>query len=266
MLSVAVTDDNLIKPASDMDELVAGERDLRMLTKEKHYLGWNWQANSNAKLITTDADNQLTGIRGKVFDKKGGPQKNQVVTLFSNKDTDEILVGTDTTNEAGHFNLPLANYTDSMTVQLGVTNLKGTTQDVDIRLDSFPYPVFKTPEMLKVKFNETASIPEKEAKDYLLDKTVAKQYVSNTIALHDGTKVLKSVTIRTWKKKEYTYDESKRVSQFSQILSWDMMANGGVHNISNGLLMVHGVHMMGNKINIHGPTSMSSMSEPLIDS
>jgi hypothetical protein len=161
------------------------------------------------------------------------------VLPFFNKDADEILVGTDTTNEA-IFNLPLPNYSDSMGIQLGVTNLKGIQQDADIRIDSFPYPVFKTPEILKVKFNETASISEKEAKNYLSDKTVAKQYVSNTIAMHDGTKVLKSVTVRTWKKKEYTYDESKRVSQFSQILSWDMMANGGIRNISNGLLTVPG--------------------------
>ena len=174
------------------------------------------------------------------------------------------MVGTDTTNESGHFNFPLPNYTDSFPLQLNITNLKGTQQDVNIKIDSFAYPVFKTPEMLKVKFNETAPISAKEAKNYLLDKTVAKKYLSNTIALQEETKMLKSVTVRTWKKKEYTYDESKRVSQFSQILSWDMMANGGINNVSNALLTVHGVHMLGNKLNIHGPTSMSSMSEPLL--
>ena len=187
----------------------------------------------------------MPGIRGKVLDKKGAPQKNQVVTLFSNKDTDEILVGTDTTNETGHFNLPLPNYMDSMNVQLGVTNLKGTPQDVDIKLDSFPYPVFKTPEMLKVKFNETASIPEKEAKDYLLDKAVDKKYVLHTMALKNGTKMLKPVTVRARKKIEFTYDETKRVSQFSQILSWDMIATGGIRNLENALLTVPGVHLAG---------------------
>ena len=261
LFSVAVTDDSLIKPTLNIAQIVSDEKDLQLLTQENHFIGWNWETASS---VNADNDKSVLGIRGKVFDKKGVPQKNLVVTLFSNKDADEILVGTDTTNQDGHFNLPLPNYSDSMGIQLGVTNLKGTQQDVDIRLDSFLYPSFKTPEILKVKFNETASVPEKEAKDYLLNEKVAKKYVSNTIALKDEAKILKSVTVRTWKKKEYTYDESKRVSQFSQILSWDMMANGGIRNISNGLLTVHGVHMMGNKLNIHGPTSMSSMSEPLL--
>jgi hypothetical protein len=261
LLSIAVTDDSLIKPALDMSQLVSEEKELQLLTRENRFVGRNWE---NAPSTHTDNDKVMLGIQGKVFDKKGVPQKNQVITLFSNKDTDEILVGTDTTNEAGHFNLPLPNYTDSMGIQLGVTNLKGSQQDVDIRLDSFLYPNFKTPEILKVKFNETACIPSKEAKNYFLNEAVAKKYVSNTTALKDEAKILKSVTVRTWKKKEYSYDESKRVSQFSQILSWDMMANGGIRNISNGLLTVHGVHMMGNKLNIHGPTSMSSTSEPLL--
>ena len=263
LLSVSVTDDNLIKRELGNDELNSAEKDLKMLTQEKRYLGWNWETNNTFQSINIAADNQV-GIQGKVFDKKGIPQKKLVVTLFSNQDTEEILVGTDTTNESGHFNFPLPNYTDSLPLQLNITNLKGTQQDVNIKIDSFAYPVFKTPEMLKVKFNETAPISAKEAKNYLLDKTVAKKYLSNAIALQEETKMLKSVTVRAWKKKEYTYDESKRVSQFSQILSWDMMANGGINNISNALLTVHGVHLMGNKLNIHGPTAVSSMSEPLL--
>jgi len=261
LLSVAVTDDSLIKPTLAIDQLVSEEKELQLLTGEKHFIGWSWETPPSSN---EDNEKVVPGIRGKVFDKKGVPQKNQVVTLFSNKDADEILVDTDTTNEIGHFNLPLPNYTDSMGIQLGVTNLKGTQQDVDIKLDSFLYPVFKTPEILKVKYNETASISEKEAKNYLLNETVVKKYVSNKRALKDEAKMLKSVTVTTWKKKQYTYDDDKRVSQFSQILSWDMMANGGVRNISNALLTVHGVHMMGNQLNIHGPTSMSTMSEPLL--
>jgi hypothetical protein len=248
LLSISVTDDSLVKELPipdylntlkndnvelpkyfDADSLFTGysneQRDLIMLTQRGDF--------KNQRLsdhVTNDTDSSISGLKGKIFDKKGHPQKDRIVTLYCFKNM--MVFENDTTKESGHFYFQLPEYPDSTEFSIQVTNFKGILQDDKIILDTFAFPRFKTPAQLKKRFNKEQVEVLNNFKESDLEST----------RNWNGKGWLKEVTVKGYKRKPAEFDEQKRMSNFSHIVTYDQFKNGGYNSIGNSLLMVPGVH------------------------
>jgi hypothetical protein len=258
LLSLAVTNDKTVSQPSEeqvLNEVIPGGKDFGLYTQKRGYEGLKYSWENSNNLPDPHWPGQAVYIKGKVLNKKGIPQNKQQVTLFSAQDQEEVSFGVDTTDATGSFHFPLPMYSDSISFQLEVTNFKGVQQDVSIQLDSFNFPKFKTPEGLKIDFDDSAFAFLQHAMENGLD----------TVSFENEKKMLAAVTVRALKKKPLTYDDNKRISQFSRIISWDMI-QPGANGISNALIMVPGVQIIKGLVVIKGPGSfaLSTTSEPLL--
>jgi TonB-dependent SusC/RagA subfamily outer membrane receptor len=124
-----------------------------------------------------------------------------------------------------------------------------------IVLDPLSFPAFNTPPEMKKRF-------------YSTQQTVGqfRNYYMDTTVVNNKKSYLKTVTVRAYRRKEVNYDESKRISQFSRIVTSEQLGNSGFGNMANALLMVPGVHIMGGYLVVGGPRGFgfSGRSEPLI--
>lgn len=226
--------------------------DLLMLTQNNKYMNWQYRSNKYDSLGALPIeDSSLGSISGLVIDRKGKRGEKKVVTLFTYK-TDMILKK-DTIGENGRFHFQLPHLRDSTEFMLQVADLKGRTIDERIIMDTFPFPSFKTPIQLKKRLSEENRIILKNLRNQQLDN-FSTSYHKNW---------LKPVTVVRAKEIKPNYDESKRVSQFSHIITFDQLQQWGMNSIENALLFVPGVHLRGGKIVIGGPTSFNS-AEPLL--
>ena len=162
---------------------------------------------------------------------------------------------TDTTNKSGRFHLPIATGLHAIQIILRVTDLKGTTKNDKIIIDTFQFPQFHTPEQLKKKFPEEEVGILKNFKAHQLD----------TMSIKFGKGWLAPVTIKEAKKKELSYDESKRVSRFSQIIAGSEL-DLNRNSVEYALLMVHGISLKNGYVVINGGGSFNvgAKSEPLV--
>jgi hypothetical protein len=225
-----------------------------MLTQKNYDRNWqDKNAEKNLPDTSGDEDTSLNSINGKVTDEKNEPVKNDVITFFSNEGNS--ISETDTTNKSGRFHLPITTGLHAMQIILRVMDLKGTTRNDKIIIDTFQFPQFHTPEQLKKKF------PEEEVG--ILKKFKAHQL--DTMSIKFGKGWLAPVTIKEVKKKELSYDESKRVSRFSQIIAGsDLDLNR--NSVEDALLMVHGISLKNGYVVINGGGSFTvgAKSEPLV--
>jgi len=241
LLSVSITDDSTVKYFYDDDvEAVmkkpysVEEKDLIMLAQKNKYRKWNF---SDSVLLVKDAraDENFFNTHGIVFDKKNLPASNIIVTLFSLRG--QGVFKTDTTDEKGHFNFNLPGYADSTQFTLQATDKKGRAVDVTIALDSILLPRFNTPLYLKKPLPASA-----------IKEIVQKKGEPQDFLLSGKGKELKEVIVKGRIKKQLNYDEQKRVSQFSKIITPDMLERASFGTVSNVLFMIPGAHLRNGKL------------------
>ena len=266
-LSIAVTDDNAIKHTSNIttnENLVLMEptnntSELELLSQPMIFKGKNYSKQAMANKIVVKqselpVDTLFSNIKGRILNKKKLPAANRVVTIYTNKRF--YLFDTDTTNTRGEFEFSVPPYLDSVAFTLQVATLKGTKVDEKIIINvSSPFPKFSTPLSLKKKFPI-------EDLNYIsnLRNTNFKDIYKGT-----GKEWLQSVFVKS-SIKANTYNTSKRVSSFSQVITGEAIQNINRTDASNALLMIPGLHLRGGYLTLGALTSFgaSAKDEPLL--
>lgn len=217
--------------------------DLLLLTKSS--LG---TSNENASTNNTnnyDDNDKLLNLSGKIVDRKGKGISQRIVTIVARNSTQGFYMDADTTDNNGAFNFPVPQAFDSLKFSLQVTTKNNIPlADERIVIDSFHYPLFTTPASIKKQFLAAN----------LNALSVFRKYNIDTTTTFQGKGWLAPVTVTTIKKQEPNYDESRRITAISQILTSDKFRYGGADAIYNALLMVPGVSLAGGDISIFGPS------------
>ena len=267
-LNISVTDDNYVnEPAYGFKDVFVNEKDsalakndLEMLTQPALFTGKSYRnitLNDGSLLnkhSSFDVDSTVTDIRGKILNRKNQPVPNRVVTLYNTKLWN--LFATDTTNANGEFKFRLLPFPDSIVFNFQVSNIKGSKVDEKIVIDvASPFPKFSTPLTLKKK------LPEDQVEEVRAIK--AKHPESFVIGTGEGW--LKEVIVKS-KQKRTTYNKSKRVSNFSYVLSGDMIQATNANDASTAILMVPGLHLRGGFLTLGGLSSFGATmgDEPLL--
>jgi len=266
-LSVAVSDDNTVKQTSDVAnnenallvEPTKNYDELALLTQPMIFKGkkYSKEAIANKAVIqqaNLPVDTLFSNIKGRIINKKKLAVANRIVTLYANKRFS--IFDTDTTNARGEFTFTVPPYLDSIAFTLQVTALKGYKVDEKIVIDvTSPFPKFSTPLSLKKKF----SIDDVELVTNLRNTNFKDIYRGT------GKEWLQSVIVKS-SIKANTYNTSKRVSNFSQILTGEAIQKINPIDASTAMLMIPGLHLRGSFLTLGGVTSfsLSAKDEPLL--
>ena len=266
-LSVAVSDDNTVKQTSDVRnnenalllEPTKNYDELALLTQPMIFKGkkYSKEAIANKAVIqqaNLPVDTLFSNIKGRIINKKKLAVANRIVTLYANKRFS--IFDTDTTNARGEFTFTVPPYLDSVAFTLQVTALKGYKVDEKIVIDvTSPFPKFSTPLSLKKKF----SIDDVELVTNLRNTNFKDIYRGT------GKEWLQSVFVKS-SIKANTYNTSKRVSNFSQILTGEAIQKINPIDASTAMLMIPGLHLRGSFLTLGGVTSfsLSAKDEPLL--
>ena len=266
-LSVSVTDDSVVKQAIDLSgmgntalwEPVKNYDELALLTQPMIFKGKNYSKESIANKVLIQkanlpVDTLFSNIKGRIINKKKLAVANRIVTLYANKRFS--IFDTDTTNANGEFKFTIPPYLDSVAFTLQVSNLKGNKVDEKIVIDvTSPFPKFSTPLSLKRKF----TIDNIELVNNLRNTNFKDIYKGT------GKEWLQSVFVKS-SIKSNTYNTSKRVSNFSQILTGEAIQKINPIDASTAMLMIPGLHLRGSFLTLGGVTSftLSAKDEPLL--
>jgi hypothetical protein len=199
-------------------------------------------------------DTLFSNIHGRIVNRKKLPVANRIVTLYTNKSF--YLFDTDTTNANGEFKFTVAPYLDSVAFTLQVSNLKGTKVDEKIIIDvSSPFPKFSTPISLKRKF----TIDDLDFISSLRNTNFKDIYMGS------GKEWLESVFVKS-SIKGNSYNTSKRVSNFSKIMTGEAIQKLNPTDASNAMLMIPGLHLRGGFLTLGALASFgaSAKDEPLL--
>lgn len=260
-LSVSVTDDNLADQPAGLTnnpynqlEITSKLSENFLLTRPQLYTGKSFSTTLAAVAAQKafDFDSTISDIKGKILNNKNQPVANRTVTLYSTKKIN--LFTSTTTDSSGHFKFPLAAYSDSTAFTIQVTDKKGIKQNDKIMVYAFPFPKFATPLSLKKKL----SLPQTQQVQKFREKHI-DDYIVGT-----GKEWLKDVTVIGKRKKVTTYDNSKRVSLFSHVLTGDAIQKMGGNNATAAVLTIPGIHLRSGRVNIGGPSSFGGAAEPLL--
>jgi hypothetical protein len=244
------------------------DADLVMLTHKNEYA--NWITTNTAMGLVTMNDFQKTSVEtfveekdnkssfkisGTVLNRSKEPVAKKIITIFSKQNNSHF--STDTTDTNGSFQFYFTELNDSAQFVVQVSNLKGIKEEkYTVVFDTVSMPHFITPGFLKKKF----------VFDEKSQKIIKELLAVDSVRIGNGIEWLKPVIIKRYKKKEVTYDESKRVSPFSHIITQEMIGYGG-NMAGNALLRVPRVHLAGNTIAIGAPSISGgkiTYVEPLI--
>jgi len=267
LLSLSVTDYHSGKVIDDHfkdDDIVVSdlphgkyspeERDLMMLVQKTEYMGWkNNEGAAPSTGNTKIQDSSFENIYGKVVNKKNEPLKNQMVTIYLKAPA--LTVKSDSSDEQGrfHFLLP-EDLRDSAEIRFELNNSKTSTTDKRIVIDPFPFPVFPTPVWLKKRFPDSVEMALVDFNKSELD----------TMQVGTGKGWLRAITVRRYKKRPVDYDETRRVSLFSKIISGDQITQSA-NGTGNSLLSVGGVSIKNGYLVVMGGTlAAEATSEPLL--
>lgn len=229
------------------EALTDADLDLMMLIKQNNYKAPNQASHQPA----VDDMDSLLYISGTVFNKKKEPSANKLLTLIPGSGNMQMY--TDTTDAAGRFCFRAPHYADSTEFMIEIKDANGNTLNDSILLDKPLYPHVNTPVALK----EFLAVTSKIQKQYL-------QTYHNNFTVNFGKETLPRVIVKD-RKKTADYDESKRVSSSSSILTADDLNEKT--SVGNSLLRVSGVHMLQGYLVINGLTAMgapNAASEPLL--
>jgi TonB-dependent Receptor Plug Domain len=264
LFSVSVTDDRLSKQMteqgqrsySNLDEIQfshtssttgteqkktysSEELDLLMLVQKNQYAGWKYgdqfvQDTNNSKL----ADTSILSIRGRILSKKNEPLIGYLVDLFSDQ---KDMFRVDTTDDKGRFIFNLPDYDDGSKFNLKLTNFKGKAQEGKVIMDNQSFPLISTPVQLKNRFKPSELEAIRNFRAHHLD-TLSTE-------LQNGS--LSPVTVKTQKPQATSYDESKRVSRFSYIITSDNFQNGDNFAVVNAVKNVPGFNVLSSMSQTH---------------
>lgn len=202
----------------------------------------------NSKGVS-QADNRsdsILDISGIALIDKDHPASNTVITLLSNSGNG--LFATDTTDNSGKFYFAVDGYPDNTEFSLNTKPTAGKKQQVRFIINPLKWPVFKTPAAFKQH-----SIPE----------ALLKKFKNSYLDTEPVATAKKLPVVQV--KGKANYDESKRVSDHSAIITSDQIPEGG--NVGNAILGVGGLHISQGFLLIGGPSSMRgplAVDEPLI--
>jgi hypothetical protein len=196
------------------------EMDLRMLTESDRYLQWTDRADPPATATPAhNPDSNLLDVVGSVVDKSGQPLEYYNVNFYS---INKGIFLADTTDGNGRFRVHLPDYDEGTQFSIKITDRAGKGKEGKIILDKFPFPEFSTPERLKTAFSESELATLRRLRGAL-----------NTDTLLAGNGVLKPATVVA--PEAVSYDKSKRVSQFSYIITSDKFATDPINGIVNAI-------------------------------
>ena len=264
-LSIVVNNDQLTPPHpgfytnTSLEQLDSNInlRALQVLTQPFAYLGQQFAKSIEAKdenfgKWTLPIDTSITDIQGRVVNKKNIPMAGRVVTIYSKGAV--TLFDAATTDINGQFNFRLPVVVDSVPFTLQVTNSKGAKLDEKIIMEANGhFPKFNTPIASK-KYIDIESI-----------QFLKSQLDQNSIAIGTGKDWLQTVTVKS-SIKNNSYNTSKRVSNFSQIVTGESLQKIGNTDASAGILTIPGLHLRSGFITLGGVTSftISEKDEPLL--
>jgi hypothetical protein len=200
-------------------------------------------ASQSAAPVIHNADSNLLDVAGSVVDKSGAPLAHYTVNFFA---ADKGIFQTDSTDGAGRFRIHLPDYDDGTQFGIKITDRKGNGKEGKIILDKFPFPEFNTPARLKTVFSES---------DLSMLRRLRSELVSDTVL--SGAGVLKPATVVA--NGGANYDKSKRVSQFSYIITSDQFAADPINGIVNAIESAPGfktgvIGMVGSAVSNSGAT------------
>lgn len=262
-LSIAVTDDSIVKepiyengPIVALTDSNAALNDLIMLTSDPIYAGkFVHQINQNIPALINDHDEvEFETINGTILNRKKLPIPNRIVTLYTNKKIS--LFDTDTTNLEGKFNFKIPLHYDTIPFTIQVSNLKGNVVDDKIEVDlQSIFPSIATPKNLKNKITPQQTELVVKYRTLKLDSSLVRT----------GKEWLKDVIVKTTIKSK-NYNTSKRVSNFSQIITGENLQKMTGSSASNAMLMIPGLHLRGGFLTLGGARSftISAKDEPLL--
>jgi hypothetical protein len=153
-------------------------------------------------------------LSGRIATSKNAPLQNHIITILS---SNPFIIDKDTSDADGMFTFHLPYYYDSTHFIVQVNNAKGKSIDnyrIDFKTDSSIR--FSTPAYLKTTFALSDSLP-----------SIKRQLAISDFAFSfQGKHWLKPVTVKSYKQKKVNYDETKRVSSFSRVITSDQIGAG----------------------------------------
>lgn len=202
--------------------------------------------------FTPHDNDSLLFIKGKAFYLNQKPAAKKVATLLPKSGNIGFII--DTTDTQGKFRFPLIEYPDSTQFLIQIANQHGKVEQVKVVLDSMAFPGIAGPPAEKQKFR--------------LSMAMIKRYVRfyTDTSLPRWDKQLEPVIVRAVKKKELNYDEAKRISQFSKIITAEKFNKAGVNSVSNAVLEIPGLQLINGFVNIGGVAGFAPgpQTEPII--
>lgn len=214
-LSVAdknVLDTNLNFFETDtLQNLSPEDVDLIMLTQDQK----TNPLYSNTILNHNDDNDSGFILSGTIVNAKSQPVSNCIITILSSRGIP--IIETDTSAINGKFKFNLPPYTDSTQFIFQLSDMKGKNQNTyRIIFDADSAIHFSTPSFLKRIFLLNTS----------LQSIKSQLTISDSVSSFEGKHWLKPVTVKGYKQKEVNFDEHKRVSKNSQIITGDMIGDG----------------------------------------
>jgi hypothetical protein len=204
------------------------EMDMIMMIQKPLYSEWKYGLDFGlSKSNNIDDDSNFLRIQGRIVNKKNEPLIAYMVDLFSDQ---KDMFRIDTTDDKGRFTFSLPDFEDGSKFNLKLTNLEGKAQDGLVLFDKSNFPQVSTPFSLKQRFNLSELGLIRESKARQLD----------TLTYGSGKGVLSPVTVKTDKTAGTSYDESKRVSRFSYIITSEKFQNGDIYAVVNAIKNVPG--------------------------
>ncbi len=264
-LSMAITDDSIVKdpiyedgPLVNLTDTNAALNDLIMLTKQPIYASKSIdKINDQIDQTTYSTNNEIEfeNIEGKVLNRKKIPVPNRIITLYTNKKIN--LFDTDTTNLQGKFSFKIPLHYDSIPFTLQVSNLNGKILDEKIIIDlQSKFPNISTPKQLKHKITPQQIALVAKFRKVKLDSAFVRT----------GKEWLKDVIVKTTIKAN-SYNTSKRISNFSKVITGEEIQKMTNSDASNAMLMIPGLHFRNGFLTLGGITSFNAPSpkdEPLL--
>jgi hypothetical protein len=220
LFAVSVADSRYAGDAALPTTYSADEMDLLMLTANNlHPLWTDGGGPQTAIPPTRDVDSNMLDVVGSAVGKNGEPLEHCAVNFFA---TDKGIFILDTTDGAGRFRIHLPDYDDGTQFTIKITDLHGKGKEGKIILDKFPFPAFGTPARLKTPFNESELSTLRRLRANLANDT-----------LLGANGVLKPATVVA--PDAAGYDMSKRVSQFSYVITSEKFRADPINGLMNAI-------------------------------
>ena len=192
--------------------------DLVMLTHGWSRFTWNDIANGfNTK--PKDNDSSLS-ISGRITTLKNTPAANYSVTLLA--PSENAYIGTVVTNENGEFRFTGIDFSDTTKFMVQTKDPKGKNEDVNVSIDRVHFPLTHV---------DRSFVPDQNYTDIDNGIKFYKSFMYDSIEENIKAKLLKEVVISK-KIKKLNYDESKRVSPTSYVITPDIIERYGNGNVS----------------------------------